>query len=1181
MIVYNNISTTTEVHYNGNNIVEVYCGDNLVWSKETPDYLRFEALEDGVQYSFTKRGTGDDIEYSMDSGKTWASLASDVQTPAVSSGDVVMWRADMTPNSSGSYSTLGIGTFSATGDFNVLGNAMSLTYKDEFKDKTVVKYANYASLFSGNTHVINAEGMRLDSILKGNDDNESRCYYGMFNGCSNLKTLPSLSATTNMGNNTKVMQCFAYMFANCTSLATVPKDYLPSMSLPISSYECMFNGCTSLTDMPDLLATDVNSNAYTGMFKGCTSLTGVTDVLPAETIYNGTYMDMFNGCTSLTKAPEISATSCNGSSAMARMFMNCTSLRTPPSELKPLVLNTQQYASMFYNCKKLETAPILSATTTNNNGQVMDNMFNHCEALVTAPEIHVNDSFGWGSCGSMFANCTSLEIGPSVLMPTNIGTGSYYLMFLNCYSLKKVPKINATHISGGTYEDGSGAMQNMFANCSGLTTYDSEIKIQQMYNRGDCKGMFSGCTSLTATPVSICVDRIPFEGCHSMYINCTSLVEPTYGITATTIGYDACDSMFARCASLSATPVVSGINGEIAGRGFWSAFANCISLQQINFGTGMTATSVGDAAFFQTFMGCSAATASTGSLTITGSVGTQGCYQTYYGCTNLRNTPFVISPTSVNTQGFDRMCSGCTALEEIRCGTGQCEASGASAFSYTYADCTALTTSYGGLEIVGSIGQMSLGYTFTNCKSITSLPFIFSPTSVGVSGCICTCSSYVSTGDTSPGTASGACTSLTNVRFCDSGTTVNNPSYGAFFAMFNGCSALTCTGSINLSGSTSELCCYAMFCNTNVTYTPVKIPENKRIEYMSFMWTYAYCRSLETIGYDINVTEIVYWGFGRTFNGCTSLKEAPSIYANAIGVPKVGTTFQGNGCKGMFCGCTSMTGGSKYLTATDLRGSAYELMFANCTNMTEAMDELPATTGGDSIYAEMFEGCRSLIKAPNIEVETPGSQMCYRMFSGCTLMTKAPDVLKPNIVTQLMYVEMFSDCKSLVTAPDIEATECIRPNPYVTPRNMAQMFAGCSSLKNVPPKLPTVLNTECFAGMFKNCKSLEKVPLDYLPSNPYWGCYTSMFDGCSNLTQAPELLGANLEGWCYKNMFSGCNKLNYIKCLAVNGIGSNLSTDQWVSSVANTGTFVKAAAATSWSTGNNGIPSNWTVEDAS
>lgn len=62
-------------------------------------------------------------------------------------------------------------------------------------------------------------------------------------------------------------------------------------------------------------------------------------------------------------------------------------------------------------------------------------------------------------------------------------------------------------------------------------------------------------------------------------------------------------------------------------------------------------------------------------------------------------------------------------------------------------------------------------------------------------------------------------------------------------------------------------------------------------------------------------------------------------------------------------------------------------------------------------------------------------------------------------------------------------------------------------------------------------------------------------------------------------MFKGCSGLNYIKCLATNISASNC-TNNWVDSVASSGTFVKNASMTSWTTGASGIPTGWTVQDA-
>ena len=89
-----------------------------------------------------------------------------------------------------------------------------------------------------------------------------------------------------------------------------------------------------------------------------------------------------------------------------------------------------------------------------------------------------------------------------------------------------------------------------------------------------------------------------------------------------------------------------------------------------------------------------------------------------------------------------------------------------------------------------------------------------------------------------------------------------------------------------------------------------------------------------------------------------------------------------------------------------------------------------------------------------------------------------------------------------------------------------------------------------------------------------------MFSGCTSLTTAPELHAETLSEFCYNRMFSNCASLNYIKCLATDN-SPNKCTDNWLYNVASTGTFVKNPSMISWTRGSsNGIPDNWTVEDA-
>ena len=67
----------------------------------------------------------------------------------------------------------------------------------------------------------------------------SYCYFGIFRGCTGLKSAPELPATTL--NNF----CYGYMFRGCTGLTIAPE--LPATTLASSCYYSIFEGCTNLS----------------------------------------------------------------------------------------------------------------------------------------------------------------------------------------------------------------------------------------------------------------------------------------------------------------------------------------------------------------------------------------------------------------------------------------------------------------------------------------------------------------------------------------------------------------------------------------------------------------------------------------------------------------------------------------------------------------------------------------------------------------------------------------------------------------------------------------------------------------------------------------------------------------------------------------------------------------------
>lgn len=209
-----------------------------------------------------------------------------------------------------------------------------------------------------------------------------------------------------------------------------------------------------------------------------------------------------------------------------------------------------------------------------------------------------------------------------------------------------------------------------------------------------------------------------------------------------------------------------------------------------------------------------------------------------------------------------------------------------------------------------------------------------------------------------------------------------------------------------------------------------------------------------------------------------------------------------------------------------------------------------STFSGSTAQFKVKGNIMSLINSTNFSTLTTLSTAYtfFNLFNGCTGLTDASNLILPaTTLAEGCYLAMFSGCKSLTTAPSV------LPATILTERCYAQMFYGCTNLTQAPELPATTLAQEC---------------------------YNWMFIKCTSLTTAPELPATTLAENCYLEMFRRCSNLNYIKCLATD-ISAFNCTYNWVGNVASSGTFVKAASMNDWTTDDNGIPSGWTVQDAS
>ena len=207
-----------------------------------------------------------------------------------------------------------------------------------------------------------------------------------------------------------------------------------------------------------------------------------------------------------------------------------------------------------------------------------------------------------------------------------------------------------------------------------------------------------------------------------------------------------------------------------------------------------------------------------------------------------------------------------------------------------------------------------------------------------------------------------------------------------------------------------------------------------------------------------------------------------------------------------------------------------------CTNDAYKTDYL---TADRACYIKMFMDCTALIQAPELPATTLGIMSYESMFWGCTALVQAPDLAATNLA-YLCCGSMFQECTALTKAGLLPATK---------------------------------LSGYCYNQMFQGCTALTQAPS--LPATTLAdSCYSFMFYKCSNLKQAPLLPATELISNCYKGMFRDCTNLTYVKCLATTIPATNCTSD-WLNGVSATGDF-HTPAATTWTTGTNGIPAGWT-----
>jgi hypothetical protein len=127
--------------------------------------------------------------------------------------------------------------------------------------------------------------------------------------------------------------------------------------------------------------------------------------------------------------------------------------------------------------------------------------------------------------------------------------------------------------------------------------------------------------------------------------------------------------------------------------------------------------------------------------------------------------------------------------------------------------------------------------------------------------------------------------------------------------------------------------------------------------------------------------------------------------------------------------------------------------------------------------------------------------------------------------------------------------------------------------------LPPCNRSQSYSYMFSGCTDMVYPPAVLAcTSNNTTRWSDGVFQGCTSLVRSPLLTLTDVISYGYNLLFDGCSSLKYVQCFAVNLAATN-SLSNWMRNTPNTtdGVFVKHIDATWTTTGNSGVPTNWTI----
>ena len=1098
--------------------------------------------------------------------------------------------------------------------WEMFSGCTSLTQAPELPATTLAEHC-YLGMFKGCTSLLQAPKLPATTLAEG-------CYNFMFRGCTSLTQAPELPATT------LSVACYAGMFEGCTSLTQAPK--LSATTLAEGCCTSMFSGCTSLTQAPELPATTLAEGCYDGMFEGCTSLTQAPE-LPATTLAQGCYSWMFRGCTSLTEAPELPATTLTGG-CYYYMFEGCTSLIRAP-QISALTMDFRDcIAAMFSGCTNLSEISVAFeewssyiAYTQNWVANVAPTGTFYCPKALPLEYGVSRIPEGWTvkyiddtvAAETNYLTFTAEEDGSTFGIVNNGGNnpdiqysldgGETWTALAAGDTITLVHKGDKALLRGNNPEGFSKSRDQystfrmtgkVSASGSVMSLIDGTGLSTEIPNGYCFCRSFRACTSLTRAPELPATTLTAF--CYdAMFLGCTSLTQVP-ALPATTLADFCYDGMFARCTSLTQAPELP-VTTLVSGC-YYSMFSDCKSLTQA---PALPATTLADSCYMYMFSGC----ASLSEIHVSFDDWRNAGYSTAYWVENVAPSGTFICPENLPLEyGANRIPLGWRVKKVIDGDTVGVLPVNRDLLTFTAEEdgsTFGFENTNNNPDVQYSLDGGDIWIALAGGKMVTlahkgdkALLRGYNPE--GFSKKENNYSSFKMTGKIA---ASGSVMSLID----GVGETLAIPANYCFYNLFAGCKSLT--QAPELPATTLAKSCYELmfYGCTSLTQAPA-LPAMTLAE-SCYVVMFASCKNL-TQAPELPATTLAGACYGNMFNGCTSLTNAPELPATTLA----------DGCYiAMFSACTSLTQ-APALPAMTLANSCYSYMFQGCTSLTKA-PKLPATKmNAESCCYRMFEDCTNLSEinvsfdewpiiyddvdgelnpSANFKwvanVAPAGTFICpkalpleygesripegwtvkyiedeanYLTFTaeedGSTFGIVNEGENNPNVQYSLNggetwnalaagdtitlahkgdkalvrgnnpegFSKMYDKYSSFTMTGKIAASGSVMSLidgvgiSTEVPGNFCfyKLFQGCTSLTQAPELPATTLTEHCYQYMFQGCTSLTQAPELPATTLSEW-CYGYMFSGCTSLTQAPELPATTLADHCYQYMFEGCTSL--------------------------------------------------------